>query len=99
MTVQSPHSALNPDRLPRPFTVGLKAFDPGNWIVPDAHLADQVREKVQLFAGKHEAVFRAEPDTADAQAKCRHAAGLFAAHHPQICGGWMAMRSPFCRPG
>jgi hypothetical protein len=85
MTVKSPHSALNPDRLPRPFTVGLKAFDPGNWIVPDAHLADQVREKVQLFAGKHEAVFRAEPDTVDAQAEVlQMLLDYLPAHYPDL---------------
>ncbi len=65
----SPHSALNPDRLPRPFTVGLKAFDPDNWIVPDVHLAAQVREKAEHFATRQAAVFAAEPDTLEAQAE------------------------------
>lgn len=69
MSDLSPHSALNPERLPRPFTVGLKAFDPENWIVPDAHLAAQVREKVEHFATRHAAVFAAEPDTLEAQAE------------------------------
>ena len=67
MNEHSHHSALNPDRLPRPFTVGLKAFDPDNWIVPDAHLAAQVREKVEHFSTRHAAVFAAEPDTLEAQ--------------------------------
>jgi len=69
MTELSPHSALNPDRLPRPFTVGLKAFDPANWIVPDRHLAEQVREKAQHFDQRRDVVFAAEPDTIEAQAE------------------------------
>jgi hypothetical protein len=84
MSMQSPHSALNPERLPRPFTVGLKAFDPVNWIVPDVHLADQVRQKAELFESRHEAVFRAEPDTVDAQGEVLDMLlAYLAAHHPQ----------------
>ena len=49
--------------------MGLKAFDPDNWIVPDAHLAAQVREKVEHFSNRHAAVFAAEPDTLEAQAE------------------------------
>ena len=69
MSDLSPHSALNPDRLPRPFTVGLKAFEPDNWIVPDRHLADQVREKAGHFDKRREVVFAAEADTLEAQAE------------------------------
>ncbi len=65
----SPHSALNPDRLPRPFTVGLKAFDPVNWIVPDLHLVDQVREKAGHFDHRRDVVFVAEADMLEAQAE------------------------------
>ena len=38
MNELSPHSALNPDRLPRPFTVGVAyahGFIP--WLAPEAH--------------------------------------------------------------
>ena len=69
MVQVSPHSALNPDRLPRPFTVGLKAFDPAHWIVPDEHLVAQVREKAEHFDKRRDVVFRAEPDTVAAQAE------------------------------
>ena len=50
MTDLSPHSALNPDKLPRPFSVGLSALDPMDWIMPDVHLADQLRDKAEHFA-------------------------------------------------
>jgi hypothetical protein len=65
----SPHSALNPDKLPKPFSVGLSALDPVDWILPDGHLAGQLREKVQHFEERHEAVFRAEDGTLAAQAE------------------------------
>lgn len=69
MTDLSTHSALNPDKLPRPFSVGLSALDPKDWIMPDGHLADQLREKAEHFADRREAIFRYEADTLDAQAE------------------------------
>ncbi len=69
MTDLSPHSALNPDKLPRPFSVGLSALDPVDWIMPDVHLADQLRGKGEHFAQRREAVFQAEDDTLAAQAE------------------------------
>ena len=69
MLKQSPHSALNPDRLPRPFTVGLKAFELHNWIVPDQHLVAQVHEKAGHFDQRRDVVFQAEPETLAAQAE------------------------------
>ncbi len=69
MTDLSPHSALNPDKLPRPFSVGLSALDPIDWIMPDVHLADQLRDKAEHFEQRREAVFQAEDDTLDAQAE------------------------------
>ncbi|MGI9511360.1 MAG: heme-dependent oxidative N-demethylase family protein [Anderseniella sp.] len=69
MTGLSPHSALNPDKLPRPFSVGLSALDPVDWILPDIHLADQLRDKAEHFANRREAVFQAEDDTLAAQAE------------------------------
>ena len=65
----SPHSALNPDKLPSPFSVGLSALDPMDWIMPDVHLADQLRDKAEHFAERREAVFKAEDNTLDAQAE------------------------------
>ncbi len=69
MSNLSAHSALNPDKLPRPFSVGLSALDPMDWIVPDIHLADQLRAKAEHFANRRAAVFQAEDDTLDAQAE------------------------------
>ena len=65
----SPHSALNPEKLPRPFSVGLSALDPEDWILPDVHLADQVQKKAELFDSRREAVFQVEDETLDAQAE------------------------------
>ncbi len=69
MTDLSRHSALNPGNLPKPFSVGLSALDPADWIVPDVNLADQVRSKAELFETRRAAVFRAEDGTLDAQAE------------------------------
>ena len=69
MLTQSPHSALNPDRLPRPFTVGLKAFELQNWIVPDQNLVAQVQEKADHFTHRRDVVFQAEAETLAAQAE------------------------------
>lgn len=67
MTDLSRHSTLNPDKLPKPFSVGLSALDPADWIVPDIHLADQLRKKIELFETRREAVFQVEEATLDAQ--------------------------------
>lgn len=67
MTDLSRHSALNPDKLPKPFSVGLSALDPADWIVPDIYLADQLRKKIELFETRREAVFQIEEATLDAQ--------------------------------
>jgi hypothetical protein len=69
MSDLSPHSALHRDKLPKPFSVGLSALDPGDWIVPDMHLADQLREKAEHFEKRREAVLQAEDATLDAQAE------------------------------
>jgi len=49
--------------------VGLSALDPADWIVPDIHLADQLRHKMELFETRREAVFQVEDATLDAQAE------------------------------
>jgi len=49
--------------------VGLSALDPADWIVPDIHLADQLRSKAELFETRREAVFQVEEATVDAQAE------------------------------
>lgn len=76
----SPHSAFNPGKLPKPFSVGLSALDPADWIMPDIHLADQLADKVGLFAERREAVFQAEDGTLDAQAEML---GLLLVHLPK----------------
>jgi len=65
--VTSPVSALQLGRLKRPFSIGLSQLDPDDWIVPDANLARQLAEKVTHFTEHHDAVFRAEPETREAQ--------------------------------
>ncbi len=69
MSELSPHSALQRDKLPKPFSVGLSALDPRDWIMPDLHLADQLREKAEHFDQRRDAVFQAEDATLDAQAE------------------------------
>ncbi len=67
MSELSPHSALQRDKLPKPFSVRLSALDPDDWIVPDMHLAEQLRDKAEHFEKRREAVLQAEDATLDAQ--------------------------------
>ncbi len=69
MTSLSPHSALNPEKLKRPFSIGLSALDPKDWILPDQHLSDQLHEKAHHFEERHEAVFKVEDATLETQAE------------------------------
>ena len=50
-----------------PFTIGLRALDPGGWIQVDEFLVEQLDEKDRLFEVHHEDVFQAEDDTVPAQ--------------------------------
>lgn len=50
-----------------PFTIGLRALDPGGWIEADEFLVEQLDEKDRLFAEHHGDVFQAEDDTVKAQ--------------------------------
>ncbi len=65
----SPHSALNPDKLKRPFSIGLSALDPKDWIIPDQHLEHQLHEKARHLEERHEAVFKVEDAMLEAQAE------------------------------
>jgi hypothetical protein len=50
-----------------PFTIGLKPFDPANWIELDGNLEPYLAEKDRLFATVPERVFMARSDTVEAQ--------------------------------
>lgn len=49
--------------------MGVRPLDPAGWILPDADLADQLRQKWHLFETVPDTVFRAEPETLAAQAE------------------------------
>lgn len=63
------HCVLDPDRLPRPFSLGLKAVRQEHWLKPDERLPNQLRQKHALFLDKRDAVFREEAITQAAQAE------------------------------
>jgi hypothetical protein len=50
-----------------PFTVGLKPISEETWLEPDPFLIRYLAEKERLFAEAPDTVWRAEPDTQDAQ--------------------------------
>jgi hypothetical protein len=50
-----------------PFTIGLKPFDPANWIELDGDLEPYLAEKDRLFATVPERVFMTRSDTVKAQ--------------------------------
>ncbi|MDO1581990.1 heme-dependent oxidative N-demethylase family protein [Rhizobium oryzicola] len=50
-----------------PFTIGLTQLDLNDWIEPDGDLARYLTEKRRLLATQRDVIFRAEPDTLDAQ--------------------------------
>lgn len=52
-----------------PFTIGLKPFDPRDWIDSDSDLETYLAEKHRLFDSVPEKVFMARPDTVDAQSE------------------------------
>lgn len=51
----------------KPFTIGLKPFDPDDWIEPDGDLELYLKEKDRLFETVPAKVFMARPDTVEAQ--------------------------------
>lgn len=55
------------DGTATPFTIGLKPFDPQDWIEVDGDLETYLAEKDRLFGSVPERVFAARQDTADAQ--------------------------------
>lgn len=78
-----------------PFTIGLKPFDPRDWIEPDRDLETYLAEKDRLFDSVPEKVFVARPDTVDAQREVLEAlADYLPARFPEIYrrdGGEMAI--------
>jgi len=68
-----------------PFTIGLKPFDPGNWIELDSDLEPYLAEKNRLFQSVPERVFMARPDTVEAQREVLDAlADYLPKHFPGI---------------
>ncbi len=55
------------DGSSKPFTLALSSLEPERWIEVDDLLAQQLREKDELFASKHDIVFQAASDTLEAQ--------------------------------
>lgn len=51
----------------QPFTIGLGALDPGDWIEVDDYLVPHLAEKDRLLSERHGDVFQAEDDTREAQ--------------------------------
>lgn len=54
----------------KPFTIGLSALDPARWIEPDADLGRYLDEKRRLAKEHYEDIFRAAPESLDAQQEC-----------------------------
>ncbi|MEM1047538.1 MAG: DUF3445 domain-containing protein [Pseudomonadota bacterium] len=52
-----------------PFSIGLEPLDPDAWLEPDRNLGRYLDEKQHLFATRYDDVFRARPDTEDAQSE------------------------------
>ncbi len=55
------------DGSSKPFTLALSSLDPDHWIEVDDLLAEQLKQKDELFASKHDIVFQAAGDTLEAQ--------------------------------
>lgn len=60
-----------------PFTIGLKPFDPGNWIELGGDLEPCLAEKDRLFENVPERVFVARPDAVEAQREVLEALALY----------------------
>jgi hypothetical protein len=60
-----------------PFTIGLKPFDPNDWIELDGDLETYLAEKDRLFATVPDSVFVARPDTAEAQREVLDALAVY----------------------
>ena len=58
------------DTATRPFSIGLTALDPGEWIEPDAELADFLEEKDRLRQAHLGEIFYAEESSLAAQQEC-----------------------------
>ncbi len=73
------------DGSSKPFTIGLMQLDPDQWIEPDEDLGYHLTEKRRLFAEHGEQVFRAEPETHQAQQEILDAlVEYLPSHHPAI---------------
>lgn len=54
----------------RPFSIGLSALDPKRWIEPDDDLGRYLDEKRRLEEEHFDDIFRAAPESLDAQQEC-----------------------------
>jgi hypothetical protein len=84
MNLNAPFSALDPERLPKPFSVGLSAMNAEDWLLVDVHHVEQVREKQRLLDERRDQVFQARPDTVQAQAELAElVSGFLQQKYPQ----------------
>jgi hypothetical protein len=67
----------------RPFSIGLSALDPKRWIEPDDDLGRYLDEKRRLEEEHFDDIFRAAPESLDAQQECLD---LLAGHLEQSHG-------------
>ena len=58
------------DGSSKPFSIGLSALDPARWIEPDDDLGDLLAEKQRLAKIHYDDIFRATPESVDAQQEC-----------------------------
>ena len=80
MFAYTPYDGARP-----PFSIGVALLDPGDWIRPDALLADELAQKEALIAVQRDAVWREEDGTREAQAEVRDAlADFVTARCPQV---------------
>ncbi len=58
------------DGTSKPFAIGVSTLDPDRWIEPDGDLGRYLDEKAMLANTHYDDIFRAAPDTLDAQREC-----------------------------
>ncbi len=73
------------DGSSRPFAIGIRPLEPGDWILGDDRLVRELALKDELIAARRDDVFRAEPGTEDAQREVfERLAAHLVEHRPEI---------------
>lgn len=70
MSAYTPPDYKPYDGSSKPFAIGLSPLDPGRWIEPDGDLRRYLDEKKHLAEERFEDIFRAAPESIDAQQEC-----------------------------